>query len=97
MSAENRLQALEQLMMVMQSDVLLASETAVQAEQRATDAASKTIVDDTRLLGKSKSIGDTSESWRPCKFTFLRYAGAVDMSRKQNMFEKAKFWQKLQS
>ena len=44
MSAEGRLQALERLVTVMQSEVILARTAAAQAEQRATDA-------ETRVLG----------------------------------------------
>ena len=94
MSAEDRLQAREQLVTVMQSEVLLARATAAQAEQRATNAATRSLtvrgegVVDTRLLGKKKSFDGTSDSWRQFKFTFFGYAGAVDMRLKQAMIER---------
>ena len=81
----------------MQSEVLqaraVARETAAQAEQRATDAEARSLtvrgegVDDTRLLGKPKSVGGTSDSWRQFKSTFLGCAGAVGMRLKQAMIE----------
>ena len=57
MSPEDRLQALEPTVTTMQSEVLFARATAAQAEQRATDAGTRTVtvrgdVVDTRLLGK---------------------------------------------
>ena len=66
MSAEDRLQALEQLVTLMQSEVLLARATAAQAEPRATDAETLSLpvrgegVVDTRFLGKPKSFHGTS-------------------------------------
>ena len=69
MSAENRQQALEQLVTVMQSEVL-ARASAAQAEQQATDAETRSLtvkgegVVDTRLLGKPKGIDGTSDNWR---------------------------------
>ena len=93
MSVEDRLQPLEQLVTVMQSDVLLARGTAAQAEQRAADAESRSLtvrsegVVDARLFGKPKSFDGTSDSWRQFKFTFLGYAGVVDMRLKQAKIE----------
>ena len=81
MYAEERLQALEQLVTVMQSEVISAP-TAARAEQRATDAETLVLrvrgerVVDTRLLGKPKSFDGTTDNWRQFKFTFLGYAGA---------------------
>ena len=42
---------------------------------------------DTRLLGKPKSFDGTTDNWRQFKFTFLGYAGAVDLRLKQAMIE----------
>ena len=84
MSAEDRLQALEQLVTVMQSEVISARTAAAQAEQRATEAETRGLgvrgegVVDTRLLGKPKNFDGTTDNWRQFKFTFLGYAGAVD-------------------
>ena len=41
----------------------------------------------TRLLGKPKSFDGTTDNWRQFKFTFLGYAGAVDLRLKQAMIE----------
>ena len=77
MSAEDRRQALEQLVTVMQSEVLLARATAAQAEQRAADAETRSLtvwgegVVGTRWLGKPKSFDGTSDNWRQFKFMFL--------------------------
>ena len=93
MSAEDKLQALEQLVTVMQSEVLLARAIAAQAEQRVTDAETRSFTErgegvvDTRFLGKRKSFDATSDSWRQFKFTFLGYARAVDMRFKQAIIE----------
>ena len=93
MLAEERLQALEKLVSVMQSEVISARTTAVQAEQRATDVETRVLgvrgegVVDTRLLGKPKSFDRTTDNWRQFKFTFLGYAGAVDWRLKQAMIE----------
>ena len=62
LSDEERLQALEQFVVNMQSEVLQARTAAVQAEQRATNAETRVLgakyegFKDTRLLGKSKSF-----------------------------------------
>ena len=93
MSAEDRLQALEQLVTVMQSEVIAARTAAAQAEQRATEAETRVLgvrgegVVDTRLLGKPKNFDGTTDNWRQFKFTFLGYAGAVDSRLKQVMIE----------
>ena len=61
MSAEERLQALERLVSVMQSEVISARTVAAQAEQRATDAETRVLgvrgegVVDTRLLGTQRA------------------------------------------
>ena len=93
MSSEERLQALEQLVTVMQSEVVSARTAAALAEQRATDAETRVLgvrgegLVDTRLLGKPKSFDGTTENCRQIKFTFLGYAGAVDSRPKQAIFE----------
>ena len=80
MSAEERLLALEQLVAAMQGEVISARTAAAQAEQRATDAETRSLgvrgegVVDTRLLGKPKSFDGSTDSWRQFKFTFLGYA-----------------------
>ena len=82
MSAEERLQALEQLVTIMQSEVISARTAAAQAEQRTTDG-------ETRVLGveKPKSFDGTTDNGRRFKFTFLGYAGAVASRVKQAMIE----------
>ena len=93
MSAEERLQALEQSVTFMQSEVISARTAAAQAEQRATDAETRVLgvrgeeIVDTRLLGKPESFGGTTDNWRQFKFTFLGHAGAVDSRLKQTMIE----------
>ena len=82
MSSEERLQALEQLVTVMHSEVISALTAAAQAEQRATDA-------ETRVLGvggegtldcwgNQRSSTERQTTRRQFKFTFLGYAGAVN-------------------
>ena len=56
MSAADRLQALEQLVTVMQSVVLLALTTAAQAEQHATDAETRS------LTVRDEDVMDSSSS-----------------------------------
>ena len=78
--AEDRLQALEQLVAVMQSKVISGGTAVAQAEQRVTDAETRVLgvrggVVDTRLLRKPKSFDGTTCNWRQFKFTFLGYAG----------------------
>ena len=93
MSAAERLQALEQLVVTMQSEVLQTRTVAAQAELRATDAETHVLgarnegVVDTRLLGKSKSFDGAMDNWRQFKFTFLGCAGAVNARLKQAMIE----------
>ena len=96
MSAEDRLQALEQLVTVMQGEVLSARSAAAQAEQCATDAETRVLgvrgegVVDTQLLGKPKSVDGTTDNWRQLKFTcflLLGYAGAFYSRVKQAMIE----------
>ena len=93
MSAEERLLALEQLVVAMQGEVLQARTAAAQAEKRATDAEARVLgarnegVVDTRLLGKPKSFDGAMDNWRQFKFTFLGYAGAVNARLKQAMIE----------
>ena len=93
MSAEERLLALEQLVVAMQGEVLQARTAAAQAEQRATDAEARVLgarnegVVDTRLLEKPKSFDGAMDNWRQFKFTFLGYAGAVNARLKQAMIE----------
>ena len=76
MSAEERLQAVEQLVVTMQSEVLQARAA---AELRATDAETRVLgarnegVLDTRLLGKPKSFEGAMDNWRQFMFTFLGY------------------------
>ena len=94
MSAEDRLQAPEQVVPVMHSEVISAKTAAAQDEQRASDAETRVLgvrgegVVDTRLLGKPKSIDGTTDSWRQFKFTFLGYDGAVDSTLRQVMIER---------
>ena len=84
MSAEERLQALQQLVVTMQSEVLRARTASGQAEQRATDAETRVLgarnegVVDTPLLGKPKSLDGATDNWKQFKFTFLGFAGAVN-------------------
>ena len=93
MSAEERLEALEQVVAALQGEVLNTRAVALQAEQRATEAETRLQavrgegVVDTRLLGKPKSFDGTAGNWRQFKFTFLGYAGAVDARLKQAMIE----------
>ena len=93
MSAQERLQALEPLLVTMQGEVLQARTAAAQAEQRATDAEARVLgvrseeVVDTRLPGKPKSFDGAMDNWRQLKFTFLGYPGAVDARLKQAMIE----------
>ena len=62
MSADDRLQALEQLVAVMQGEVLNARPAAAQAEQPATDAQTRSLalrgegVVDTRVAGKAEEL-----------------------------------------
>ena len=71
------MQALKQLVTVMQSEVISARTAAAQAEQRATDAETRVLgvrgegVVDTRLLEKPESFDGTTDNWRQFKFTFL--------------------------
>ena len=91
MSAMDRLQALEQLVVTMQGEVPRARTAAAQAEQRATEALvlgerSEGVVD-TRSLEKPRSFDDATDNWTQSKFTFLSYTGAVDARPKQAMIE----------
>ena len=67
-----RLQALEQLVVTMQSGGLQAKTAAAQAEQRVTDAEARALcarnegVVDTRWLGKPKSFDGAMDNWRSC-------------------------------
>ena len=67
MSAEERLQALEHLGAVMQTEVIQARTAAAQAEQRAKDAETRALgvriegVVDTRLLVKTKSFDGATD------------------------------------
>ena len=93
MSAEERLQAVEQMVAAMQMEVVQARAAAAQAEQRATDAETRVLgartegFVDTRLLWEPKSFDGATDNWRQFKFTFLAYAGAVDARRKRAMIE----------
>ena len=78
MSAEDRLEALAQLVTVMQGEVLNARAAATQAEQRATGAEIRSLA-----LRKPKSFDGTSDSWRLFKLTFLGYAGVFGSRLKQ--------------
>ena len=97
MFAEDRLQALAQLLTVMQSEVISARTAAAQAVLRATDAETRVLgvrgegVVDTRLLGKPKNFDGATDNWRQFKFTFVGYAGAVDSRFKQVMIESEVF------
>ena len=70
---EDRLQALEDLITVMQGEVLSARSAAAQAEQRATDAETRVLgvrgegVVDSQLLEKPKSFDGTIDNWRQLK------------------------------
>ena len=83
MSAEERLQALEQLVVTMQSEVLQERTAAAQAESRATDAETRVLgarnegVVDTRLLGKPKSFDGAMDNWRQFKFHVLGLCGCI--------------------
>ena len=69
MSAEERLQALERLVTVMQSEVILARTAATQAEQRATDA-------ETRVLGvRGEGVVDTAGETKELR----RHDGRLEM------------------
>ena len=87
------MQALEQLVAVMQSKVMSAGTAAAQAEQRATDAETRVLgvrgegVVDTRLVGKPKNFDGTTDNWRQFKFTFLVYSSALDSRLKQTVVE----------
>ena len=89
------MQALEQVVTVLQSEVISARTTAAHAEQRATEAGTRVLgvrgegVVDTRLLGKPKSFDGSTDNWRQFKFTFLGYADTVDSRLKQAMIESA--------
>ena len=90
MSAEERLEALEQVVAALQGEVLNTRAVALQAEQRATEAETRLQavrgegVVDTRLLGKPKSFDGTAGNWRQFKFTFLGHAGAIDARLKSS-------------
>ena len=77
MSAEERLQALEQLVTVMQSEVISARTAAAQPEQRATDAETRVLgvrsegVVDTQLLERPRTFDGTTDNWRQFKVTFF--------------------------
>ena len=70
MSAEDRLQALEQLVTVML--LLLKLDSEQQKRKRGEGVA------DPRLLGKPKNFDGMTDNWRQFNSTFLGYAGAVD-------------------
>ena len=92
MSAEDRFQALEQLVTVMQSYVISArtgfARAQVQQKRKSRVLAVRGEgVVDTRLLGKPKNFDGTTDNQRQFKFTFLGYAGAVDSRLQQVMIE----------
>ena len=83
----------EDLITVMQGEVLSTRSAAAQAEQRATDAETRVLgvrgkgVVDSQLLEKQKSFDGAMDNWRQFKFTFLAYAGAVELILNQAMIE----------
>ena len=85
MSAEERLQALEQLVVASRSEVLQARTAAAQAEQLSTDA-------ETRVLGaRDEGVVDISAgesvNWKQFKFWFLGSAGAVNARLEHALIE----------
>ena len=79
MSADYRLQTLEQLVTVTQSEAISARtpQRATEAETRVHGVRGQGVVD-TRLLGKPENFDGTTDNWRLFKFTFLGYVVAVD-------------------